>query len=534
MGNNILKYIFAIIVFGLVGFGIYEMKKDNTITINEIVDQTSTVNNIQTDLRLAICNFDTINPILTNNRNVQEISKIIYDSLITLDETYKAKYCLADEVAKIDDLNYIIKLKKGILWQDGTPLTAYDVQFTIDMIKKTLPENNIYTIYSNNLEAVSYLEILDENTLKLSLQYPVDFFEYNLTFPILSQKYYENENFITTEKNINPVGTGMFKIESVDSNVIKLIKNDIYWNLSKSPMVNEININLYSSAGELYNSFKNGEIDILDVKIDNVEDYIGSIGYKKIEYKSRDYDFLAFNTQNQIFSDKSVRKAISKLLDKNNIVATCLGNGYIQSNFSLDMGNWLYTKNLNIESNVDEAKQILIENGWEYKNNKWRKKFDNKVLELTFVLSVNGNNQNRLLVAENIKKQLANFGINIIIKQLNNETYSKYINERNFDMIIAGIECGFSPSLKTFFGDNNLANYSNDEIRGIMNIISNTSDENTLYENYSKLYDIYLEDAPYIGLYRNTDIVVYNQGLIGNVKANSFNLYCNIEKWYRQ
>ena len=139
-----------------------------------------------------------------------------------------------------------------------------------------------------------------------------------------------------------------------------------------------------------------------------------------------------------------------------------------------------------------------------------------------------------MLVAENIKNQLANFGINIIIKQLNNETYSKYINERNFDMIIAGIECGFSPSLKTFFGDNNLANYSNDEIRGIMNIISNTSDENTLYENYSKLYDIYLEDAPYIGLYRNTDIVVYNQGLIGNVKANSFNLYCNIEKWYRQ
>ena len=530
MGNNILKYVFSVIVIVLIGLGIFAMNRDNQAKKEENIDQTSTVSNIQTDLRLAICNFDTMNPILSNNRNVQEIAKIIYEPLVTLSKDYKMQYCLAEEIAKTDDLNYVIKLRKGVLWQDGTDFTANDVKFTIDTIK----QGGISTTYANNLQAVVGLEPIDNNTVKLTLAYPVDFFEYNLTFPILSQKYYEGEDFATTEKNSSPIGTGMFKISSVDSNVIKLVKNDSYWDNSRNSMVKEININLYGSAGELYNAFKNGEVDIIDVKINNVEEYIGSMGYKKIEYKARDYVFLALNTQSNLFSDKAVRQAIGKSIDKNNIIATCLGAGYTSSNFSLDMGNWLYTRDLSVQTNTDEAKQILINDGWEYKNNKWRKNIDGKLVDLTFTLAVNGNNPPRILVAENIKSQLANVGIGVTVKQLNNEAYNAAISDKNFDVLLTGIECGYSPNLNTFFGENNLANYNNDSLNDIMKVISNTSDENTLYDSYNKIYDVYLDEVPYIGLYRNTDIVIYNQGLVGNIHANSFNLYSNIEKWYRQ
>jgi len=68
----------------------------------------------------------------------------------------------------------------------------------------------------------------------------------------------------------------------------------------------------------------------------------------------------------------------------------------------------------------------------------------------------------------------------------------------------------------------------------ILNEVNNTSDENVLHEKYNRIYDIYLEEAPYIGLYRNTRIIVYNQKLIGNISPNLFNIYYNIEKWYRQ
>ncbi len=355
LGNNILKYLFIIIVISLIGFGTYKMFQNNKKENHQTLDQTSTVSTIQTDLRLAICNFDSINPYLSNNRNVQEISKMIYEPLVTLDESYKMKYCLAEEIAKTDDLNYVIKLRKGVLWQDGNQFTANDVKFTMSIIK----ESGINTVYASNVREVASLEYIDEYTIKMTLSEPVDFFEYQLTFPILSEKYYEGQDFATTEKNFAPIGTGLFKIESVDSNIIKLVENKDYWNVDKKPMAKEINVNLYGSAGELYNAFKNGEIDMVDVKIANVQEYIGSLGYKKIEYKSRDYDFIALNTQSEVLSDTAVRKALSKIIDKNNIVASCLGAGYIASNFSLDMGNWLYTKDLNVEPNTAEATQIL-------------------------------------------------------------------------------------------------------------------------------------------------------------------------------
>ncbi len=509
MGNNVLKYIFIIIVIGLIGFGAYKMTKNSEKQTEESIDQTSTVNTIQTDIRLAIASFDTMNPLLSNNRNVQEISRIIYEPLVTLNGNYKMEYCLAEEIAKTDDLNYVVKLRQGVLWQDGSNFNVDDVIFTVDKILK----EGISTVYANNLRGLAFIERIDDYTLKMTLSEPIDFFQYHLTFPILSKNFYEGQDFTTSEKNLAPIGTGMFRIESVDSNVIKLVQNETYWNSSKQPMAKEISINLYGSTGELYNAFKNGEIDIVDVKISNIEEYIGSLGYKKIEYRARDYDFLAINTQNEVLSDSFVRKAISKIIDKNNVVASCLGAGFVSSNFSLDMGNWLYSDTW-VEPNMEEAAQILSQAGWEYKNNRWHKKTDGNTLELAFSITINGNDRTRFAVAENIKNQLANFGIQVFVRELNNENYRASLENRNFDVILTGMTCGFSPSVKTFFGEGNLANYGNDQITEIMKIVSNTSDDAILHENYDKLYTIYLEEVPYIGLYRNTDIVICNQGFV--------------------
>ena len=97
---------------------------------------------------------------------------------------------------------------------------------------------------------------------------------------------------------------------------------------------------------------------------------------------------------------------------------------------------------------------------------------------------------------------------------MNHETYRACLENKNFDVILTGIECGYSPILKTFFGEGNIESYANTQVTEIMTVIRNTTDENELYDKYHKLYDIYLEEAPYIGLYRNTNMVIYNQSLV--------------------
>lgn len=525
--NNFFKYIFAVVVVFIIGYTMYVLFQNKTEEENTSLDQTSTLTNIQTDLRFAIAEMDTINPILSNNRNVQEISKIIYEPLISLNENYKLEYRLAEEIAKTDDISYVVKLRKGVLWSDRSEFNVDDVIFTIDFIK----QSGVPTIYSENLREVAELVRIDDYTLKITLTNPVQFFEYNLTVPIMCKNYYEGEEFAVSEKV--PIGTGMFRISEMSSNVIKLVQNEYYWDVNKKPMATEISINLYGSMGETYAAFKNGEIDILSVKIPNVEDYIGSLGYNKIEYKSRDYDFLSINTSNDILSDPAVRKALSLAIDKNTFIGI-LGSGYITSNFSLDMGSWLYTKDLNVGVDTEQAAQILFDAGWERTTNSWQKREGYNTKRLSFTLTVNSNNQTRVNIAENIKEQLANFGIPVNIRYLAGDSFASAINNRDYEVALVGIKLGYTPNLTTFFGEGNIANYHNNEVSEIMQTISNTSDEGILYEKYGRLYDIYLEEAPYIGLYRNTETIIYNQGLVSNIKANCFDMYHNIEKWYRQ
>ena len=526
--NNFFKYIFAIVVVFLIGYTVYIIFQNKQDMSDYNLDHTSTLNNIQTDLRFAMSGMDTINPLLTNNRNVEEITKVIYDSLVTLDGNYKLKYGLAEEIAKTDDVTYVVKMRKGVLWEDKSNFTAYDVQYTMDLIC----QNRVSPKYYENLKHVVETQALDSNTLNIVLSEPVPFFEYNLTFPIMSQAYYEGEDFATSAKT--PIGTGMFKIAEMSSNVIKLVPNELYWDVSRKPMATEININLYGTIGEAYAAFKNGEIDLLTVKIPDIETYIGTLGYRKIEYKSRNYDFLAINTAHDILSEPAVRKALSLAIDKNNIIATCLGAGYVPSNFNLDMGSWIYTKDLNTSIDTGMAAQILSNNGWERTSTHWVKRTENGTKRLEFSLSVNSNNQARVAVAENLKNQFAAFGVPVTINYLSVDAYANAINTKSYDTIITGIQNSYSPNVNTFFGNGNIANYYNSEVADIMNVINNTSDDNVLYEKYSRLFDIYLEEAPYIGLYRETDIIVYNQSLVGNITANAFNIYHNIEKWYRQ
>ena len=114
-----------------------------------------------------------MNPIISTNRNVHELSKIIFEPLVNLNENYKKEYCLAENNKKESDTSYRVHLRRDIQWSDGSPFTANDVKFTVDSIKR----GDINSIYKANLAYVGGLEAVDDNTVVFSLSEPVDYFE---------------------------------------------------------------------------------------------------------------------------------------------------------------------------------------------------------------------------------------------------------------------------------------------------------------------------------------------------------------------
>lgn len=469
-----------------------------------------------------------MNPILTNNKNVQNISKLIYNPLVTLTSDYKAESCLATEWAKQSDNSYLIKLRENVKWSDGQRFTAEDVRFTIDRLKDTP------SIYSYQVQHVTGVDIVDDYTIRINLDSDVPFFEYNLTFPILSKDYYEAEDFVNTGKNSSPVGTGKYKIAEVQPSYITLVKNTSYWDKDVNFTLEKVTVNLYSSIGELYNSFKIGNLDLISTDNDNLQEYIGTIGYSSKEMKGREHHFLALNMSNGFLARQEVRKAISYSIDKENIVSSIFNNKYFTSSSPLDYGNWLcQEQDASSGYNLEQAKQLLTENGWTYRNQYWQKTENYKTQRLQLNLLVKASNSSDVAVAENIKAQLENQGIRINIVQASDDQYSNNLANKNYDIALCSITVSPSPSLETYFGENNLAGYTNEEVTNIMNEVKNTTDETILKEKYKRLIEIYKTDIPYISLYSNKYTVAYNSGLVGEITPNWFNQFYGVEGWYK-
>ena len=169
MKSNYFKYIFIIFAIAIMIFAIVKIKKDeqkkDDIKYEISQEETPEV----TELKLGVASFDSINPILSKNKNIQDVSKIIFEPLMTLTKEYKLETCLAKEWAKQNETTYLIKLRDDKKWSDGQKFTADDVKFTIDRLKDS------DTIYSSNVKNVITVEVIDSTTVRITLDQEVPF-----------------------------------------------------------------------------------------------------------------------------------------------------------------------------------------------------------------------------------------------------------------------------------------------------------------------------------------------------------------------
>lgn len=520
-GNNFFKYIFILVVIALIAGAIYIVYDKNKPNEENDEDVENAVQNnnvsIVENLKMGITNYDTMNPILTKNREIVNIDKLVFDSLINITSDYKAEYSLATACTKVSDTQYEIKVNTGIKWQDGSSLIAKDVQYTINKIQET------GSIYMQNIQKIVNVETPDSETVIINLSEAVPYFEYNLTFPIISSTYYLNEDFQSTGKI--PIGTGMYKIASIDNDNILLIRNDRWRNIkSNPPKTQSITIHKYNAIGEIFNAFKLGNIDVVNTYMTDYTNYVGTMGYNKKEYAGRDYDFISMNCKDSILSDSAVRKALNYGINKENIVSTVFGNSKIVADTPLDYGSYLNNAEGKISYNQEEAKKTLENGGWTYVSGRWQKNIGGYVRKLTLSLVVNKNNNDRVKVANNIKSQLADIGVIINIVQVDDNKYYEYLNNKNYQIILTGVKSSVNPDMTYFYGYNNLANYQNDDVQSKLNSL----------DNYGEIQKKVNEDVPYIGLYRNKGVIILNSNVGGDFSPNTFDLYYNFDRWFRQ
>ena len=344
MKEKNIKIIFFTIIIIIIVFSIYYIIK-NKNTLAKDTEIKKQENYIDSNIIIGITNLDTLNPILSKNQDIQYISKLIYEPLIDISEDFRLKESLAIQWAQIDNKTYLLTLNENKTWHDEKAFTAKDVEYTINYIKN----NN--SIFLDNVKNIENIEIVNNYTIKINLLEEEENFEYMLCFPIIC----EREN----------IGTGKYKIGSINQNEINLIKT-----YEKQ----EIKIKIFDSLSNLYGAFNNGKVDIITTKNKNYEKYIGEIGYNKIIHYGRNFDYLKFNTQSSVFSNIEVIKAVGYLINKNEIINKEYNNTYLKAEFPLQYGSYLYNNNIEYEYNINKAQKILEDSGWKYNRNFLAKK----------------------------------------------------------------------------------------------------------------------------------------------------------------
>ena len=527
MKINSLKIIISIFILFIIIAATFFILQNLKNKEEESQEISYEIVNMITDLRLGISDFDSIHPYLTNNIKIIYINQLIFEPLLTITEDYKVTNCLAKEWSKLEENSYLIKLKENVKWQDNSEFTATDVKFSIEQLKKL--KNSIYY---ENIKNINSIEIIDNYTVRIELTQEIPFFEYNLIFPIISSKQYKDTNIQNTNKI--PIGTGKYKISKIEKDKIELEKNNNYRNIDmEDSNFKTISINIYDSAGKVYNAFKLGSIDFIHTNNNNIEEYIGTMGYEKKIYLNREYDYLALNCKDSILQFKEIRQAISKVIDKEKITVSVLENKATVANYPIDPNNYLLKNYVYKKTNVEKAKEILKEAGWKFEYGIWQKEIDGITKTINIDLAVEQDDTQRIKVAEELKNQLELVGIKINIKKISQTQYQSYLENHQYEMLLTGVYTSISPDLNLFLGKKNLANFENSEINIILKDLNNIKDEELIKEKYNRIFEIYDEEIPYVGLYFNNDIIAYSKNLLGDIKTNWYSIFYNFSNWYR-
>jgi peptide/nickel transport system substrate-binding protein len=187
-----------------------------------------------------------------------------------------------------------------------------------------------------------------------------------------------------------------------------------------------------------------------------------------------------------------------------------------------------------------EAQSILKAAGFADSNNDGilERQVDGAVQQLKFTLMTNSENEFRSKAAEDIKKSLAEVGIQVQIKLSTFEEVKAAIDTKAFDAVLTGYNLSNTQDLSFAFhstqieGGTNFMSYSNTEMDAILQQAYTTIEEGQRKEIYKSFEQIFREEVPCVSLFFRDAAVVVRNKIRGEIKPDAMNPYRSIHQWF--
>ncbi len=395
-----------------------------------------------------------------------------------------------------DAKDLVLKLRHGVTFHDGSPMTAADVVFSWDRMVK----GGFSTRLSRSLEKI---EVVDPYTVHIVFGKPELGFVPFGGFAVLSEAYFEKVG--EQEFRAKPIGTGPYKIKSLTrGRYVDLERYEAYW--GKKPEIKNARFQFVTEDSTRVNQLRAGEADLImqvpfplvgEVEADsNLKTAVLSPGGMTV--------FLALKTDNPKtqWADPRVREAIALAIDHDAIVKDIL-RGYPKYYPFLAPNDLGYDPNIKpYPYDPARAQQLLKEAG---------------VTDLQFELPyISGAITGMKETAEAVALYLNKVGIKATAKPTEGPQFIKWVlqasknPEMDYVAVFIGAVAGrgeSSSGLLTHFSRvTPFAWYLNPEINGLALQMAGTADDKARAELIRKLGEGVHQDMRYIPLWTNSHI----------------------------
>ena len=430
-----------------------------------------------------------------------------------VDGTAQVVKSLCEDYAVSEDgRTYDFTLKSGIVFSNGSALTASDVKYSFERLRRAAAQNTDIplevvggeALMNGQSDSLEGFTVTDDTHFSITLNAPNAGFLAELSAPAMSivdaETMAEVKNF-----GIEPsdtIGTGPYIITEWEANDhYTLVYNDKYW--GETPTVKKLIVRVIPDPSTQNLMFRNGELDMIDLK--SLDSAIVESTYKT-EYKDRivttpnvGLTYLLFNENNQYLSDVNVRKSIGMAIDVDTIISDLYSGNAIREHGMIPTGIWGHNDTLEgYTYDPDAAKKLLADSG--YKDG-----------QISFELSMDSTaNSSTQLLYENISQQLEKIGIKADVRSYDHSSWLALRNSGKMDSFVARWGMDYNdPSniMYSFFGSESNTkmrsiNYPDkDTIAKVAAASAIVDDDERMAEYQALEKKIITEDAAWIPLF---------------------------------
>jgi len=447
----------------------------------------------------------TLDPAMVQDSASAEYVVHLFSGLVSLNGNAEIVADLATRWDVTDaGTTYTFYLSPDARFSDGRAITAVDVAFSIERALSPALGSPVAMSYLDDIvgarsyalgqvDDVEGIEVLNEQTLRITIDAPKAYFLAKLTYPT---SYVVDRNQVDTDSTwmFSPVCSGPFVLREINRDHLVLARNPYYAGRS----VSLATVTYLFSGGEPMTMYENGEIDIVAVAASEIERVLDPRNPLHAELHTgaeASVHYLGFNTNVPPFDDLAVRQAIAMAIDKDRLADLVYRGMALPARGILPPALPDYDPSFQGLAYDPEAARALLA------SSPYAEAMPALVLSTAGTSAHLGSDERAILAMLE-----ENLGLNVQVEQLEWSDFLEDLNRGRFQMYLSGWIADYPDSqnfLDLLFhsaSGQNRGGYANAEVDALLEAARSELDAERRTTLYRQAEALIVADAPWVPL----------------------------------